>query len=213
MPPVEPATRPGDLWLLGNHLKSQSGDDPELRARSAAGLKAIGFDGYAVGGLAVGEPQEVIDPDGSSEGWIPTDDGAFVPEGLLDLDARHVGRRVRDGLVPETVQLDADQPADPATLTASPERVVLIPAGHTEQHGYHLPLGTDWLMATYMARRAAENVGGVVAARVSGAGGLPAARLFLAPPAVVAGWAARRMTGAAARATAFCLHRVRRAFQ
>ncbi len=38
----------------------QGGDDPELRSRSAAGLKSIGFDGYAVGGLAVGEPQEVM---------------------------------------------------------------------------------------------------------------------------------------------------------
>lgn len=31
---------------------------PELRLRSAAALRAIGFDGYAVGGLAVGEGQE-----------------------------------------------------------------------------------------------------------------------------------------------------------
>jgi queuine tRNA-ribosyltransferase len=38
----------------------QGGDDPELRSRSAAGLGSIGFDGYAVGGLAVGEPQEVM---------------------------------------------------------------------------------------------------------------------------------------------------------
>jgi queuine tRNA-ribosyltransferase len=38
----------------------QGGDDPELRSRSAAGLKSIGFDGYAVGGLAVGEPQDVM---------------------------------------------------------------------------------------------------------------------------------------------------------
>jgi queuine tRNA-ribosyltransferase len=35
----------------------QGGDDRELRARSAAGLTGIGFDGYAIGGLAVGEPQ------------------------------------------------------------------------------------------------------------------------------------------------------------
>lgn len=34
----------------------QGGVHPELRTRSAEGLKAIGFDGYAVGGLAVGEP-------------------------------------------------------------------------------------------------------------------------------------------------------------
>jgi queuine tRNA-ribosyltransferase len=38
----------------------QGGDDATLRARSADGLKAIGFDGYAVGGLAVGEPQETM---------------------------------------------------------------------------------------------------------------------------------------------------------
>jgi queuine tRNA-ribosyltransferase len=38
----------------------QGGDDPELRARSAAGLKSIGFDGYSIGGLAVGEPQETM---------------------------------------------------------------------------------------------------------------------------------------------------------
>ncbi|WP_200840906.1 tRNA guanosine(34) transglycosylase Tgt [Geminicoccus flavidas] len=35
----------------------QGGTDPELRRRSAEGLREIGFDGYAVGGLAVGEPQ------------------------------------------------------------------------------------------------------------------------------------------------------------
>src|SRR5690606_37753773 len=38
----------------------QGGDDPDLRARSAAGLVDIGFDGYAVGGLAVGEPQATM---------------------------------------------------------------------------------------------------------------------------------------------------------
>jgi queuine tRNA-ribosyltransferase len=31
---------------------------PALRHRSAGALKAIGFDGYAIGGLAVGEPEE-----------------------------------------------------------------------------------------------------------------------------------------------------------
>jgi queuine tRNA-ribosyltransferase len=33
---------------------------PELRAESATALKQIGFDGYAVGGLAVGEGQEMM---------------------------------------------------------------------------------------------------------------------------------------------------------
>jgi queuine tRNA-ribosyltransferase len=38
----------------------QGGDDPELRAISARALTDIGFDGYAIGGLAVGEPQEAM---------------------------------------------------------------------------------------------------------------------------------------------------------
>ena len=39
---------------------NQGGDDAELRGRSAAGLTSIGFSGYSVGGLAVGEPQETM---------------------------------------------------------------------------------------------------------------------------------------------------------
>ena len=38
----------------------QGGDIPELRIRSAQALKAMELKGYAVGGLAVGEPQQVM---------------------------------------------------------------------------------------------------------------------------------------------------------
>jgi queuine tRNA-ribosyltransferase len=38
----------------------QGGITPELRAESAEKLKEIGFDGYAIGGLAVGEGQEAM---------------------------------------------------------------------------------------------------------------------------------------------------------
>ncbi len=38
----------------------QGGDDAGLRVESARELAAIGFDGYAIGGLAVGEPQAVM---------------------------------------------------------------------------------------------------------------------------------------------------------
>jgi queuine tRNA-ribosyltransferase len=38
----------------------QGGDVPELRRRSAQGLVDMGFHGYAIGGLAVGEPQAVM---------------------------------------------------------------------------------------------------------------------------------------------------------
>jgi queuine tRNA-ribosyltransferase len=38
----------------------QGGDVAELRVRSAQALKAMGLKGYSIGGLAVGEPQEVM---------------------------------------------------------------------------------------------------------------------------------------------------------
>jgi queuine tRNA-ribosyltransferase len=38
----------------------QGGDDAALRLESARPLVAMGFDGYAIGGLAVGEPQDVM---------------------------------------------------------------------------------------------------------------------------------------------------------
>ncbi|MGH6763833.1 MAG: tRNA guanosine(34) transglycosylase Tgt [Phyllobacterium sp.] len=38
----------------------QGGDDPALRIRSAEALRSMDLKGYAVGGLAVGEPQDVM---------------------------------------------------------------------------------------------------------------------------------------------------------
>jgi queuine tRNA-ribosyltransferase len=46
---------PGALFGI-----QQGGLDEELRSRSAQALTAIGFDGYAIGGLAVGEGQEAM---------------------------------------------------------------------------------------------------------------------------------------------------------
>ena len=52
----------------------QGGVTPELREESAAALREIGFDGYAIGGLAVGEGQEamfgVLD---YAPGYLPED--------------------------------------------------------------------------------------------------------------------------------------------
>src|SRR5262245_39278239 len=41
--------------------------------------------------------------------------------------------------------------------------VVYLPVGALEQHGPHLPLGTDAILATEMARRVAERLDGIVA--------------------------------------------------
>jgi queuine tRNA-ribosyltransferase len=51
------ATAPSGYMLFGI---AQGGDIPELRRESARGLVDIGFYGYAIGGLAVGEPQSVM---------------------------------------------------------------------------------------------------------------------------------------------------------
>ncbi len=47
----------------------QGGMHPDLRKRSAEQLMEIGFDGYAIGGLSVGEPNEVMY--GILEGLLP----------------------------------------------------------------------------------------------------------------------------------------------
>lgn len=47
------------------------------------------------------------------------------------------------------------------------DAIALLPVGAVEQHGPHLPLGADALLATEMARRAAEQVGGIVAPTLS----------------------------------------------
>ena len=39
---------------------AQGGTDPELRRRSVEEIVALGFDGYALGGLAIGEPRDVM---------------------------------------------------------------------------------------------------------------------------------------------------------
>jgi queuine tRNA-ribosyltransferase len=51
------AAAPAGYMLFGI---AQGGDIPKLRHASARGLVEIGFHGYAIGGLAVGEPQAVM---------------------------------------------------------------------------------------------------------------------------------------------------------
>jgi queuine tRNA-ribosyltransferase len=72
----------------------QGGDDPTLRGESAKALVGMGFHGYAIGGLAVGEPQEVmlrmID---IVQPLLPTDRprylmGVGTPDDLIEAVAR-----------------------------------------------------------------------------------------------------------------------------
>ncbi len=75
---------------------AQGGDVPELRRASAQGLVEIGFHGYAIGGLAVGEPQAVmlamidevipILPEGRPRYLM----GVGTPEDILEAVARGI---------------------------------------------------------------------------------------------------------------------------
>jgi queuine tRNA-ribosyltransferase len=114
----------------------QGGDDPELRIASARELVGMGFDGYAIGGLAVGEPQDVmlriietVAP------LLPTNSprylmGVGTPDDILEAAARGIDmfdcvmptRNGRHGLVFTrfgTVNLrNARHAADPRPLDA-----------------------------------------------------------------------------------------------
>lgn len=60
--------------------------------------------------------------------------------------------------------------ASATSAEASGARLVLVPVGSTEQHGPHLPLETDTLIARAVAAGLAERLGG------------PAAGVWVAPP-------------------------------
>ncbi len=68
----------------------QGGMYPHLREESVAGLKAIGFDGYAIGGLSVGEPkEEMMSTLDVLQGIMPEDKprylmGVGTPEDLVE---------------------------------------------------------------------------------------------------------------------------------
>ena len=74
----------------------QGGDVPELRRASARGLVDIGFHGYAIGGLAVGEPQSVmLAMVEEVEPFLPEDRprylmGVGTPEDILEAVARGI---------------------------------------------------------------------------------------------------------------------------
>jgi queuine tRNA-ribosyltransferase len=74
----------------------QGGDDLQLRGESARELTQIGFEGYAIGGLAVGEPQEVmLNVVAETAPQLPTDKprylmGVGTPHDLLEAVARGI---------------------------------------------------------------------------------------------------------------------------
>ncbi|MEP6670630.1 MAG: tRNA guanosine(34) transglycosylase Tgt, partial [Chthoniobacter sp.] len=74
----------------------QGSSFPDLRRESAEALVAIGFDGYAVGGVSVGEPEpEMMAAIESAEPYLPADRpryamGLGTPPQMLEMVARGI---------------------------------------------------------------------------------------------------------------------------
>jgi queuine tRNA-ribosyltransferase len=75
---------------------AQGGTDPELRRRSFEEVTSLPFDGFALGGLAVGESRkEVMDTVGWAAPLLPDDRPRYFlglgdPEGIVDVIARGI---------------------------------------------------------------------------------------------------------------------------
>jgi queuine tRNA-ribosyltransferase len=75
---------------------TQGGSDRELRGRSVEEITALGFDGYALGGLSVGEPRpEMVEAVEWSAPILPVDKPRYFmgigdPDGILDVIARGI---------------------------------------------------------------------------------------------------------------------------
>jgi queuine tRNA-ribosyltransferase len=75
---------------------TQGGSDRVLRSRSVEEITALGFDGYALGGLSVGEPRpELVDAVEWATPLLPADRPRYFmgigdPDGILDVIARGI---------------------------------------------------------------------------------------------------------------------------
>jgi queuine tRNA-ribosyltransferase len=90
--PPRPLTTPGQAQFG----IVQGGVAPEMRERSAALTREVGFEAYAIGGLSVGEPiplmYDIVD---QTAGWLPADRprylmGVGTPVDLVESVARGV---------------------------------------------------------------------------------------------------------------------------
>ena len=75
---------------------AQGGTDPDLRRRSIEGITALAFDGFALGGLAVGESRpEMLDTVSWAAPLLPDDRPRYFmglgdPEGILEVVSRGI---------------------------------------------------------------------------------------------------------------------------
>jgi len=138
----------------------------------------LGFD-HAALATRLGSPPHIGLLPALPFGWQGS--GLDVPQPVFEAVLRNLlGNLLEDGftqvfaLTPSGLQLAADIPvlslprytshvtrhSSAVTLLSNDDRdkVVLIPIGHTEQHGYHAPLSTDTLIIEAIGRGTAEAI-------------------------------------------------------
>jgi creatinine amidohydrolase len=134
-------------------------------------------DGYPLAKLAegLGQPDQIGLLPPLPYGWRGS--GLHVPEVLLGQLVANLLNSLRDdgftqvfALTPPQIDLGSGAsqislfhktyrtPTPLLPRTSALQKVVLIPIGHTEQHGYHLPLATDNLIIEAIGRGTAEAI-------------------------------------------------------
>lgn len=133
-----------------------------------------GYPGHLIAD-ALGNPSDAYLLPPFPYGWQGS--GLVVPEAILERYLSNIISGLRDDgfvntlvVLPPGLNLDLAVPwiALPKSIELKPNfalppelergKVVLIPIGHTEQHGYHLPLSTDTLIIDAIGRGTADIV-------------------------------------------------------
>ncbi len=81
-------------------------------------------------------------------------------EGFTRLYLVHAGDETLPVSGVTQIRLTRDTTRDLSIPVATSERVILIPCGHTEQHGYHLPMHTDTVIIGAIANGITEQIPG-----------------------------------------------------
>ncbi len=79
-------------------------------------------------------------------------------EGFTHLYVLHAGDENLESSGVRHIRLAPDLPHQPVQLAATPQRVIVIPCGHTEQHGYHLPMNTDTIIIGTIAEQVSATI-------------------------------------------------------
>jgi queuine tRNA-ribosyltransferase len=106
----------------------QGGVDPELRQRAAAATAAMGFDGYAIGGLSVGEERsEMVETIDVTVAELPEEAARYVmglgdPAGMVEAVARGVD--LFDCVIPSRIARHASALTDDGRINLRNARFV-----------------------------------------------------------------------------------------